>query len=60
VEELKQIPEKCVKEIEEYEKQLEKLQGDKSKEEHKLKDAMESFKTETKVIINIYLILTFT
>ena len=49
LEELKQIPEKSEKDIEELQEQLKKLEKDKEKEEEKYKEVMDSLKTETEV-----------
>ena len=49
LEELKQVPGKSEKEIEELQEQLKKLEKDKEKEEEKYKEVMDSLKTETEV-----------
>lgn len=43
------IPEKTERDIEELNKKLEKLEADKSKEDAKLKEVMDSLKTKTQV-----------
>ena len=45
------MPAKQEKESAELKKKVDKLQGEKTAEEEKLKEVMESFKTETKVRI---------
>ena len=47
LEELKQIPAKTEKDVQELTKKLEKFEGEKTQEGDKLKEGMESLKTET-------------
>ena len=49
LEELKQIPEKTERDIGGLQKKLDKLEAEKAKEEEKLKEVMDSLKTETQV-----------
>ncbi len=46
---MQQIPEKTERDVVELQKKLDKLEVDKAKEEEKLKEVMDSLKTETQV-----------
>ena len=50
LEDLKAIPEKTEHTIEQLEKKLASMEKDREKEEAKLKEVMESLKTETQVL----------
>ena len=49
IEELKLVPEQSAKTMEDLKKKQERLEKEKQKEEVKLKDVMDSLKTETQV-----------
>ena len=49
LDELRQIPEKTERDISDLKKKLEKLEKEKAKEDEKLKEVLDSLKTETQV-----------
>jgi structural maintenance of chromosome 4 len=49
LEELRMVPEKTEKDIEGFKKKLDRLEAEKAKGDAKLKEVMDSLKTETQV-----------
>ena len=57
VEELREIPDQAAKSIGDLQKKAEKLEKEKQKEDVKLKEVMDSLKTETQVCDTAYLMV---
>ncbi len=52
------IPEKTERDVADLKKKLDKLETDKAKEDEKLKEVMDSLKTETQVRLRIFIVVS--